>query len=94
MFYKALQNCPWAKVSPKVAELHTFPGTFPPSLSARPSPVSLWTGHIPDLVVQLSPAEPQLMGDCFLSLRWSCCFTGTLPWARGSVICPKAQPRR
>lgn len=85
MFYKALQNCPWAKVSSRAPEIRTFPGTFPPSLGAHPSPVSLWTGPMPDpFIVQLSPVEPQLMGDYFLSLR--------VAVGKGSVICPKLSP--
>lgn len=59
MFYKALQNCPWVKVSPKDRAICTCPRPFLP----RCPPARV----IPDRFTgSLSPVGPRLMGWCFM----------------------------
>ena len=72
VFYKALQNCPWAKVSSKGHGLFRFPRTSLPSLIQLVS-----QGQGTSQAFSKYPLW-RLRGICFLSLHWSWRFMGAL----------------
>lgn len=92
VFYKALQNCPWAKVSSRDPGLFRFPRTFQPSSSSV-----MGTGHLPGLfIVEVCPLEPK--GPLFpfpaLELAWGVARASWFPaFAQSSAKMPQALDR-
>lgn len=90
VFYKALQNCPWAKVSPEDRGVSRCPGTFLPRV--RPPRVCL------ACACRRGQGTPRpFFRNCagpvrLLPLRWSWCFGAGGAAAAGVPVCPGLSP--